>query len=294
MKDSLSRFRGLGVAVITPFLPDGKIDFPALELLIEDLVRKRVDYLVALGTTSESPTLSPEEKRDVVRCVAAVNDGRLPLVMGVGGPNTLGVARDMEASDSLPVDAFLSVAPYYNKPSQEGLFEHFKFLSQHAPRPIILYNVPGRTSCNVDAATTMRIAQECPNVIGIKEASGKMKQIMNLLNHKPENFLVISGDDMITLPLMAVGMDGLISVVANAFPAEMANMVHLAMNDQFIKARLYHDRLFNLMQACFQEGNPSGIKAVLSVQGKLHNRLRLPNVPVTPALYEKIEQLVKH
>ena len=293
MKDSLSRFRGLGVAVITPFLPDGKIDFPALERLIEDLVRKRVDYLVALGTTSESPTLSPEEKRDVVRCVAAVNDGRLPLVMGVGGPNTLGVARDMEASDSLPVDAFLSVAPYYNKPSQEGLFEHFKFLSQHAPRPIILYNVPGRTSCNVDAATTMRIAQECPNVIGIKEASGKMKQIMNLLNHKPDNFLVISGDDMITLPLMAVGMDGLISVVANAFPAEMANMVHLAMNDQFIKARLYHDRLFNLMQACFQEGNPSGIKAVLSVQGKLHNRLRLPNVPVTQALYEKIEQLVK-
>ena len=254
MKDKLSLLRGLGVAVITPFLPDGKIDYPALERLIEDLVQKRVDYLVALGTTSESPTLSPEEKRDVVRCVAAVNNGRLPLVMGVGGPNTLGVARDMEASDPLPVDAFLSVAPYYNKPSQEGLFEHFKFLSQHSPRPIILYNVPGRTSCNVDAATTMRIAQECPNVIGIKEASGKMKQIMNLLNHKPENFLVISGDDMITLPLMAVGMDGLISVVANAFPAEMANMVHLAMNDQFIKARLYHDRLFNLMQACFQEG----------------------------------------
>ncbi len=293
MKDNLSKMKGLGVAIITPFLPDGSIDFPALERLVDDLVQKRVDYLVALGTTSESPTLSPDEKRQVVQCVASVNDGRLPLVMGVGGPNTIGVARDMEAAEALPIDAFLSVAPYYNKPSQEGLFEHFKFLSEHAPHPIILYNVPGRTSCNVDAATTMRIAQECDNVIGIKEASGKMKQIMNLLNHKPDNFLVISGDDMITLPLMAVGMDGLISVVANAFPAEMANMVHLAMNDQFIKARLYHDRLFNLMQACFQEGNPSGIKAVLSVQGKIHNRLRLPNVPVTSALYEKIEELVK-
>lgn len=293
MTDKLSQLKGLGVAIVTPFLPDGKIDFPALESLVDNLILKRVDYLVALGTTSESPTLTPEEKRDVVHCISTVNAGRLPLVMGVGGPDTLRVAHDMEAADSLPVDAFLSVAPYYNKPSQEGLFEHFRYLSERAPRPVILYNVPGRTSCNLDAATTTRIALECPNVIGIKEASGKMKQILNLLNHKPENFLVISGDDMITLPLMAAGMDGLISVVANAFPAEMANMVHLAMKDQFIKARLYHDRLFNLMQACFQEGNPSGIKAVLSVQGKIHNRLRLPNVPVTAALYEKIEQLVK-
>lgn len=293
MATNIEKFKGLGVALITPFLPDGKIDFPALEKIVENVITNKVDYLVALGTTSEAPTLSPDEKQQVVRCVADVNNGRLPIVMGLGGPNTLGVARELEAVDKLPVDAVLSVTPYYNKPSQEGLFQHYKFLSDRAPRPIILYNVPGRTSCNADAATTIRIAEECDNVIGIKEASGKMKQIMHLLRHKPADFLVISGDDVLTLPLMTLGMDGLISVVANALPAEVANMVHLAMNDQFIKARLYHDRLFDISQACFQEGNPSGIKAVMNAQGSIHNVLRLPNVPVSESLYAKIEQMVK-
>ncbi len=293
MTDNISKFKGLGVAIITPFLPSGKIDFPSLENLVADLIRNHVDYLVALGTTSEAPTLTSQEKTDVVNCVANVNQGRLPLVMGLGGPDTLGVARELEKVDQLPIDAVLSVTPYYNKPSQEGLFQHYKFLSEHTPRPIILYNVPGRTSCNADADTTIRVAQECHNVIGIKEASGKMKQILYLLNHKPENFLIISGDDLITLPLMTVGMDGLISVVANAYPAEMANMMHLAMNDQHIKARLYHDKLFDLMQACFQEGNPSGIKAVMAVQNKIQNVLRLPNVSVSDKLYQKITELVK-
>lgn len=293
MTDSISKFKGLGVAIITPFLPSGKIDFPSLENLVADLIRGRVDYLVALGTTSEAPTLTPQEKIDVVNCVANVNQGKLPIVMGLGGPDTLGVAREMEAVDKLPVDAVLSVTPYYNKPSQEGLVQHYVFLSAHTPRPIILYNVPGRTSCNADAATTLRIAQTCPNVIGIKEASGKMKQILYLLNHKPENFLVISGDDLLTLPLMTVGMDGLISVIANAYPAEMANMVHLAMNDQYIKARLYHDKLFDLMQACFEEGNPAGIKAVMAAQNKIQNVLRLPNVPVSQKLSDKITELVQ-
>lgn len=293
MTDNISKFKGLGVAIITPFLPSGKIDFPSLENLVADLIRNHVDYLVALGTTSEAPTLTSQEKNDVVNCVANVNQGRLPLVMGLGGPDTLGVARELEKVDQLPIDAVLSVTPYYNKPSQEGLFQHYKFLSEHTPRPIILYNVPGRTSCNADADTTIRVAMECSNVIGIKEASGKMKQILYLLNHKPENFLIISGDDLITLPLMTVGMDGLISVVANAYPAEMANMMHLAMNDQHIKARLYHDKLFDLMQACFQEGNPSGIKAVMAVQNKIQNVLRLPNVSVSDKLYQKITELVK-
>lgn len=293
MTDNVSKFKGLGVAIITPFLPSGKIDFPSLENLVADLIRGRVDYLVALGTTSEAPTLTAQEKIDVVNCVANVNQGKLPIVMGLGGPDTLGVAREMEAVDKLPVDAVLSVTPYYNKPSQEGLFQHYRFLSAHTPRPIILYNVPGRTSCNADAATTLRIAENCPNVIGIKEASGKMKQILYLLNHKPENFLIISGDDLLTLPLMTVGMDGLISVIANAYPAEMANMVHLAMNDQYIKARLYHDKLFDLMQACFEEGNPAGIKAVMTAQNKIQNVLRLPNVPVSQKLSDKITALVQ-
>lgn len=285
-------FKGLGVALVTPFLPGGGIDFNALETLVEQLIQNNVDYLVTLGTTSEYPTFTAEEKMDVVRCVTEVNQGRVPVVMGIGGPNTLEVARKMESADRLPIDAILSVTPYYNKPSQEGIFAHYKFLSERAPRPILLYNVPGRTSCNVEATTTIRIAEACPNIIGIKEASGKMKQILYLLHHKPSQFSVISGDDMITLPLMAAGLDGLISVMANAFPMEMSNMVHLAMNDQFIKARLFHDKLFDLAQACMQEGNPSGIKAILHAQGKINNVLRLPNVPVSMALEEQIRTLL--
>lgn len=293
MIDNVSKFKGLGVAVITPFLPDGQIDFPRLETLVENLVKNHVDYLVALGTTSEAPTLSSKEKLEVLHCISSVNNERLPVVVGIGGPNTAGVSEEMALMKDAPVDAILSVTPYYNKPSQNGLFKHYKKLAEKSPKPILLYNVPGRTSCNIEAATTIRIAENCPNIIGIKEASGNMKQIMYLLNHKPENFLVISGDDMITLPLMAVGMDGLISVVANAYPAEISNMVHLAMKDQFIKARLFHDKFFDLTQACFQEGNPSGIKAIMNAQGKIDNVLRLPNVPVSDALYEKIEHLVK-
>ncbi len=292
-RDNISRLKGLGVAMVTPFLPDGHIDFPALERLVDNLVRNRVDYLVVLGTTSEYPTFREHEKKEVVRCVIEVNDSRVPIVMGVGGPNTREVATEMEEADKLAVDAFLSVTPYYNKPTLEGVYAHYRFLSDHSPRPILLYNVPGRTACNMDASTTIRIAQDCPNVIGVKEASGKMDQVMYLLNHKPTDFLVISGDDVLTLPLMAVGMDGLISVMANAFPVEMSNMVHLAMNDQFIKARLYHDKFFDLVRACFQEGNPSGIKAIMHAQGKLHNVLRLPNVPVSDDLYAKILTLVK-
>lgn len=293
MTDNVSKLKGLGVAIVTPFQPNGDVDFPALEVLVENLIKNHVDYLVALGTTSESPTLSPKEKQEILHCIARVNQGRLPIVVGIGGPNTAGVSEEIENMKDAPVDAILSVTPYYNKPSQSGLIKHYKKLSEKAPKPIILYNVPGRTSCNIDANTTIRIAEQCPNIVGIKEASGNLKQIMYLLNHKPDNFLVISGDDMITLPLMAVGMDGLISVVANAYPAEMSNMVHLAMNDQFIKARLFHDKLFDLTQACFQEGNPSGIKAVLHAQGKMENMVRLPNVPVSEPLYERILQLVK-
>lgn len=293
MKNSIDKFRGLGVAVVTPFTAEGKVDFQSLENLVENLIRNKVDYLLALGTTSEYPTMSEAEQQDVVRCITSVNAGRVPVLMGLGGPDTQSILDRIKDADKLPIDAILSVTPYYNKPNQLGLIEHYKAVAKSSPLPIILYNVPGRTSCNMLAETTIRIAESHPNVIGIKEASGNLKQILYLLNHKPKDFLVISGDDLITLPLMAAGMDGLISVLANAYPAETANMVHLAMQDQFIKARLYHDKLFDISQACFQEGNPCGIKAILAAQGKIKNVLRLPLVPVSDTLSNEIHKLVQ-
>jgi 4-hydroxy-tetrahydrodipicolinate synthase len=293
MTNSVDKFKGIGVAVVTPFTVDGKVDFPNLEKLVENLITNKVDYLLAVGTTSEYPTMSKSERLDIVRCIASVNAGRVPMLMGLGGPSTQSILSNIKDACKLPIDAILSVTPYYNKPSQLGLIEHYKAVAKSSPLPVILYNVPGRTSCNMLAETTIRIAESNPNVIGIKEASGNVKQILYLLNHKPKDFLVISGDDLITLPLMAAGMDGLISVLANAYPAETANMVHLAMNDQFIKARLYHDKLFDISQACFKEGNPSGIKAILAAQGKIKNVLRLPLVPVSDNLSNEIHKLVQ-
>ena len=293
MTNSIDKFKGLGIAVVTPFSVDGKVDFDSLEKLVDNLIRNKVDYLLALGTTSEYPTMSKTERLDIVRCIASVNAGRLPILMGLGGPNTQSILANIKDACKLPIDAILSVTPYYNKPSQLGLIEHYKAVAKSSPLPVILYNVPGRTSCNMLAETTIRIAESNPNVIGIKEASGNVKQILYLLNHKPKDFLVISGDDLITLPLMAAGMDGLISVLGNAYPSETSNMVHLAINDQFIKARLYHDKLFDISQACFREGNPSGIKAILAAQGKIKNVLRLPLVPVSDNLSNEIHKLVQ-
>lgn len=278
--------------MITPFLPSGQVDYPRLEALVENLVNNRVDYLLALGTTSEYPTLKPQERDDVLRCITETNAGRLPVLYGLGGPNTMMMIEQLGRVERLAVDAVLSVTPYYNKPSQQGLFAHYKALADNCPLPMFLYNVPGRTATNLMPDTVLRIVEQCPNVVGIKEASGNMKQILYLLNHKPENFLVISGDDLLTLPLMAAGMDGLISVLANAYPAEVSNMVHLASADQFIKARLFHDKLFDVSQACFKEGNPSGIKAIMFEQGKIENALRLPLVPVSEELQQTIHRLV--
>lgn len=293
MSGDINRFKGLGVALVTPFKASGEVDYPRLEALVENMVCNRVDYLLALGTTSEYPTLSPPERDDVLRCITEINAGRLPVLYGLGGPNTQMMIQQLSRVERLSVDAVLSVTPYYNKPNQAGLFAHYKALADHCPLPMFLYNVPGRTATNLQADTVLRVVEQCPNVVGIKEASGSMKQILFLLNHKPENFLVISGDDMLTLPLMAAGMDGLISVMANAFPAEVSNMVHLAAADQFIKARLYHDKLFDICQACFQEGNPSGVKAILAEMGKIENVLRLPLVPVSDALRDRIHQLLQ-
>lgn len=290
--DTLQSFKGLGVALITPFTTDGKIDFPQLESLVNNVVDNGVDYLLALGTTSEYPTLAPDEKDDVLRCILNANAGRLPVMVGLGGPNTQFMIRKLERLAPFDVDAILTVTPYYNKPSQAGLVAHYKAFTAATDMPVFLYNVPGRTSCNLEWPTTLRIAEECPNVVGVKEASGMMKQILQLIANRPEGFLVISGDDLLTLPLMAAGADGLISVMANAFPAKVANMVHHVMNQQLEEARHIHNQLVPLTINCFKEGSPAGVKAIMAAQGLIENILRLPLVPVSENLQEEIGRLL--
>lgn len=286
--------RGLGVALVTPFNRDGDVDFARLRKLVDDVIQNKVDYVVALGTTSESPTLTQQEKHDVVRTVVDTTAGRVPVVMGCGGPSTRVVVEKLTQSDLSGISAILSVTPYYNRPSQEGLKEHYREISYRSPLPIILYNVWKRTACNIDADTTLFLANEYENIIGIKEASGNINQIMKVVKHRPDGFYVISGDDAITLPLLAVGVDGLISVVANAFPAEVSRMVHLGMNNRFPEARLLHEKLLDVTQACFKEGNPAGIKAVLTLQEKLEYYLRLPLVRVSEEHQQYIKNLMEN
>lgn len=288
------RLKGTGVALITPFLPDGSIDFDSLKKLVEDAISNGVDYLVTLCTTSETPTLTEQEKEQVVRTVVEVNRGRVAVVRGLGGPCTHRLIHCLQTFDFTGVDALLTVTPYYNRPSQEGVYQHYKTAAEHSPRPIILYNVPGRTGCNIEADTTLRLANDCPNIIAVKEASGNMNQIMRIIAHKPATFSVISGDDAITLPLLASGADGVISVIANAFPKEMSTMVRLARNNQFPEARQIHLALLDFIQACFKEGSPAGIKTLLALQGKIQNILRLPQVPASEILKESFCNLLKN
>lgn len=288
-----NRLKGTGVALITPFLKNGQIDFAALEKLVEDEIQNGIDYLVALGTTSESPALSQKEKEEVVRTVVSVNAGRVAVLRGLGGPNTLELVEQLHTLDFTGVDAILSVTPYYNRPSQEGVYRHYHTLADNSPLPIILYNVPKRTGCNIEADTTLRLANDCPNIIAVKEASGNLNQIMRIVKHKPAEFSVISGDDAITLPLIAAGADGLISVVANAFPKEVSTMVRLARQDKIAEARAIHLALLDFTQACFKEGSPAGIKALMWLQGKIQNQLRLPQAPVSETLVEKFRLLLE-
>ncbi len=288
-----NRLKGTGVALITPFLENGQVDFAALEKLVEDEIQNGIDYLVALGTTSESPALSQKEKEEVVRTVVSVNAGRVAVLRGLGGPNTLELVEQLHTLDFTGVDAILSVTPYYNRPSQEGVYRHYHTLADNSPLPIILYNVPKRTGCNIEADTTLRLANDCPNIIAVKEASGNLNQIMRIVKHKPAEFSVISGDDAITLPLIAAGADGLISVVANAFPKEVSTMVRLARQDKIAEARAIHLALLDFTQACFKEGSPAGIKALMWLQGKIQNQLRLPQAPVSETLVEKFKLLLK-
>ncbi|MCL1850946.1 MAG: 4-hydroxy-tetrahydrodipicolinate synthase [Bacteroidetes bacterium] len=287
----MQQFKGLGVAMVTPFLQNGEVDFANLEQLVNHLINSGVDYLVAMGTTSESPTLTDEEKQKIVSAIVQTNRNRVPVIVGMGGYDTRHIVKQFKTFDFSGVSAILSVTPYYSKPTQTGLIEHYQELAYHAPLPIILYNVGSRTGCNLEPETTLKLAEN-KNIIGIKEASGVMNQIMYLIKHKPENFLVISGDDAITLPLMAVGADGLISVAGNAFPSQIAQMVHLAQEKLFAEAAAIHYQLLDIIQACFKEGSPAGVKAFLAMQNRLEYYLRLPLVRVSAEHQKYIKELL--
>ena len=280
----------MGVALITPFNDDGSIDWEGLSGMIEFQVVNGTDYIVALGTTGETPTLSKQERQDVARFIVEKVNGRIPVVKGVGGNNTAEVAEEMQRGDLTGISAFLSITPYYNKPTQEGLYRHFCALSQASPLPIILYNVPGRTGVNMTAETTLRLARDCKNVIATKEASGDLNQIKEIIEGAPEGFQVISGDDAVTTAVIALGGVGVISVFGNAFPKEMAWLVKHALNGDAQHARKKMEDDFNsLFHLMFVEGNPSGVKCLLSQRGMVRNVVRLPLVPVS----EETERLIR-
>jgi 4-hydroxy-tetrahydrodipicolinate synthase len=286
-------FQGTGVAIVTPFTANGDIDFPALKKLLQFLTAGRVEYLVVLGTTGESATLDKDEKQKVFSFVAEHNEGKLPLVAGIGGNDTRETVYNYGHFNLQGYDAILSVSPYYNKPNQQGLYLHYKALNDAAPLPVIMYNVPGRTGMNVSGETTIRIAQDCKRIIATKEASGNFDQINHILKYAPEGFSVISGDDAITLPMMAMGASGVISVVANAYPLEFSDMVRHCLKGDFDKARPLHYRLTDIIQTLFAEGSPSGVKAYLSEMGICGNYFRLPVAPVSGGMHEKIKGLMK-
>ncbi|HYV94037.1 MAG TPA: 4-hydroxy-tetrahydrodipicolinate synthase [Chitinophagales bacterium] len=288
------KFRGTGVALITPFKKDGFVDYGALEKLIRFNIEGGVNYFVVLGTTGESATLSSNDKRDVWKFVAGIVDEEVHLVAGIGGNNTAEVAEQFTAFNHEHYDAILSVSPYYNKPSQEGIYQHYMQLARISPLPIIIYNVPGRTSSNITAETTLRLAHESPRFVGIKEASGNIGQIMRIVKERPKNFLLISGDDLITLPLLSFGCDGVISVVAQAFPKDFSTMVDDALDGNFDDAQKLHYKLLDFMESFFAEGSPGGVKAALNILGICENVLRLPMVPVSSGLYEKIKLGMKN
>lgn len=277
-------FKGTGIAMVTPFLPDGQIDFNGLEKLTHHLINGGVEYLVVMGTTGESATLSKEEKLAVLNTVIAENHGRCKIVYGMGGNDTHALAAEIAQMDFTHIDAILSVSPYYNKPTQEGIYQHYKTLAAIAPKPIILYNVPGRTGSNMSAATTLRLAHEFKNIIAIKEASGNMEQVMQIIKERPEGFLVISGDDNLTFPIIALGGDGVISVSGHGYPRLFSDMVRNALKGDLATARPAHYQLFRFTQLIFQEGNPGGIKVALEALGVCGATLRLPLWPISTDL----------
>ena len=286
---NIDKFRGTGVALVTPFDKKGDIDFASLENVINHVINGGVNYVVSLGTTGETPVLSSEEKALLIKNTVRIVKKRVPLVVGIGGNSTKEVVNSFDHYDLNGVDAVLSVSPYYNKPSQRGIIEHYKAVARACPLPVILYNVPGRTSSNISAETTLQLATEEKNIIAVKEASGNMDQIMKIIKHKPKDFLVISGDDLITLPILASGGDGVISVIANAFPKEFSEMTRQALAGNYSVARKEHYKLDEFTRLIFADGNPAGVKCVLNMMKIASPFVRLPLVQVN----SQVEQALK-
>lgn len=290
---AVNRFKGLGVALITPFRSDNSIDIEALDRLVEYQIKGGVDFLCIMGTTAETPTLNTEEKQMLKNHLVERVAGRVPLLMGCGGNSTAAVVNELQSFDWKGIDGILSVCPYYNKPSQEGLYQHYRALAQASPLPIVLYNVPGRTGVNMTAETTLRLARDFENIVAIKEASGNITQMDDIIKNKPENFDVISGDDGITFPLITLGAVGVISVIGNALPYEFSRMVRLALRGEYESARTIHHKFTELFKLLFVDGNPAGVKAMLSEMGMIQNQLRLPLIPTRLTTMKQISDIVR-
>ncbi|MDR0541580.1 MAG: 4-hydroxy-tetrahydrodipicolinate synthase [Dysgonamonadaceae bacterium] len=280
--------KGLGIALITPFKRNGDVDYAALSRLTDYLLQNGVDYLVVMGTTGEPSTLSSEEQKTIVQSVITQVNGKIPVILGLGGNCTRAVLEKIETGDFSGISAILSVVPYYNKPTQEGIYRHYKCIATVAPLPVILYNVPSRTGVNMTAETTLRLAKEHANIVAVKEASGNCEQILRILNEKPAGFQVISGDDTLALELIEAGASGVISVIGNAFPLLFGQMAHLALSGNYAQAQVIHQRFSELFELLFVDGNPAGIKNMLYRMGYIENELRLPLVPVSAAIGDKI------
>lgn len=286
-------FKGLGIALVTPFTADGEVDYKAIQRLVEYQIQNGADFLCILATTGETPCLSSEEKDNIKKTVIEVNRGRLPILMGCGGNNTRAVVEELKSSDWTGIDGVLSVCPYYNKPSQEGLYQHFKAIAEASPLPVVLYNVPGRTGVNMKSETTVRLARDCENIVAVKEASGSLEQVDEIIKNKPERFDVISGDDALTFSMVASGAAGSISVIGNALPKEVSRMIRLEFNGEYEAARTIHHRFTELYSLLFVDGNPAGVKALLHEMGFIENVLRLPLVPTRITTLQKMTEILK-
>ena len=286
-------FKGLGVALVTPFTIEGEVDYKALKRLVEYLIQNGADFLCILATTGETPCLTQDEKDKITQLVKDVNHGRLPILKGCGGNNTAAVVEELRTADWSGIDGILSVCPYYNKPSQEGLYQHFKAIAEASPLPVVLYNVPGRTGINLKPETTVRLANDCENIVAVKEASGSLEQVDEIIKNKPQRFDVLSGDDALTFSMVASGAAGVISVIGNALPKEFSRMIRLEFQGEYEPARKIHHMFTELYSLLFVDGNPAGVKALLHEMGFIENQLRLPLVPTKVSTLQKMAEILK-
>ena len=286
-------FKGLGIALVTPFKEDGTVDYRALIRLVEYQLNNGADFFCILATTGETPCLTSDEKQQIKETIVSVVGGRVPILMGCGGNNTAAIIEELQTRDFSGIDGVLSVCPYYNKPSQEGLYQHFKAIAAATELPVVLYNVPGRTGVNMQAATTVRLARDCKNIVAIKEASGNLEQVDEIIKNKPKDFDVISGDDALTFPMVSCGAVGVISVIGNALPKEFSKMIRLQMRGEYDPARKIHHRFTDLFSLLFVDGNPAGVKAMLSEMGFIENVLRLPLVPMQIKNRQRMSEILK-